>query len=148
MEISAVRKCFWCLTNKINQINVEHVNGFILLFVCLWELTLKFWSIFFWQYLESTNRLVDTKTYIHTHTHTYILSWPKISAPLQFCQKFNTYLIKLFQLQMFWYSCAYCFCLHCNNTKKQEKKSQTCLINFTQNKKWTGQKMIGTLSKL
>lgn len=35
MEISAVRKCFWCLTNKINQINVDDVSVFIFLLCVL-----------------------------------------------------------------------------------------------------------------
>ncbi len=35
-------------------------------------------------------------------------------------RKWNTSVRKLFQLQMFWYLHAYCFCLYCNHTQKKQ----------------------------
>ncbi len=54
--------------------------------------------------------------------------------PCNSVRKCNTSLRKLFQLQMFWYSHAYCFCLHCNNTKKQRKVKLDKISQRTQ--KW------------
>ncbi len=71
----------------------------------------------------------------------------KYRHPCNSVRKCNTALRKLFQLQMFWHSRAYCFCLHCNNTKKnREEKSN--LIKFHTELKNGLDKIIGTLSKL
>ncbi len=62
----------------------------------------------------------------------------KYRHPCNSVRKCNTSLRKLFQLQMFWYSCAYCFCLHCNNTKQQRRKVKLDQISH-RTQKWTGQ---------
>ncbi len=59
---------------------------------------------------------------LHIYSH-----GQKYRHPCNSVSKCNTSLRKLFQLQMFWYSRAYCFCLHCNNTKKLRRKVK--LIN-------------------
>ncbi len=40
---------------------------------------------------------------------------------------------------MFWYSRAYCFCLHCNNTKKTQRRNVKLDRISHRTQKWTGQ---------
>ncbi len=59
-------------------------------------------------------------------------SWPKISAPLQFCQKMQPFSENCFGTHI------YFFCLHLNNTKKQRRKVKSDTIpHRTQKMHWT-----------
>ncbi len=145
MEISAVRKCFWCLTNKINQINVEHVNGFILLFVCLWELTLKFWSNIFLTMFGIYQQTCWYKN-IHTYTHTHTVMAKNIGtlAILSKIQHLSHKIVPIANVLVFM-CLLFLFALQ-QHKKNREEKSD--LIKFHTELKNGLDKMIGTLSKL
>ncbi len=147
MEISAVRKCFWCLTNKINQINVEHVNGFILLFVCLWELTLKFWSNIFLTMFGIYQQTCWYKhIHTHTHTHTYTVMAKNIGtlAILSKIQHLSHKIVPIANVLVF--SVLIVFVCTATTQKNWEEKSD--LIKFHTELKNGLDKIIGTLSKL
>ncbi len=81
----------------------------------------------------------------HAVIYIYIQSWPKISAPLQFCQKMQPFSQKIVAVANVLVLTFIFFCLHWNNTKKQRRKVKSDTIpHRTQKMHWT--KLLAPLS--